>query len=523
MWIDEDDDHADALKSGSEIEAELARYPTREAVCIDAHEDRAAAPGWVSDEKLRDIGELLEMSAADLDGVATFYNLIFREPVGRHVIMLCDSVSCWIMGYERMREHLHATLGIQFGRNHGRRPLHSAAHRLPGRVRPGAGHDDRRRSSRRSRSRQRSTGFWRSTSRHDAGEGRSPQNIRPTEQPLDLEPTSARAAIKALRKALREHDAAGGQEEVKHSSLRGRGGAGFPTGLKWSFVPDGHGCAAAQVPGRQRRRDGAWHLQGPLLMEGNPHQLIEGMISAPTPTRRTSPTSLCAANTSLPPERLARAIAEAYAAGYLGKNILGSGLRPRNVSARQRRPLYVRRGDRRCSTRSRASAPIPRAKPPFPQVSGLWGKPTIVNNVETLCNVPHIINHGAAWFQGLSRTQGCRNQALRRQRQSEAARALGTADGHARSAKSSKSTRAACATACVSRRAARAAPPPISSWKQHLDVPWISREVQKAGSRLGTGTMIVLDDQTCPVGMLRTSFIFSLRSPAAGARPAGAA
>jgi NADH-quinone oxidoreductase subunit E len=71
--------------------------------------------GWVSDESLRDIGELLEMSAADLDGLATFYNLIFRKPVGRHVVMLCDSVSCWIMGYERMREHLISRLGIQFG------------------------------------------------------------------------------------------------------------------------------------------------------------------------------------------------------------------------------------------------------------------------------------------------------------------------------------------------------------------------------------------------------------------------
>ena len=98
-----------------EIEAEMARYPTREAVCIDAMKIVQRHRGWVSDESIRDIGELLEMSPADLDGVATFYNLIFRKPVGRHVIMLCDSVSCWIMGYDRMREHLAARLGIGFG------------------------------------------------------------------------------------------------------------------------------------------------------------------------------------------------------------------------------------------------------------------------------------------------------------------------------------------------------------------------------------------------------------------------
>ena len=98
-----------------EIEAELAHYPTKQAVCIDAMKVVQRHRGWVSDENIRDIGELLEMSPADLDGVATFYNLIFRKAVGRHVIMLCDSVSCWIMGYERMRAHLTEKLGIQFG------------------------------------------------------------------------------------------------------------------------------------------------------------------------------------------------------------------------------------------------------------------------------------------------------------------------------------------------------------------------------------------------------------------------
>ena len=98
-----------------EIEAELARYPTRQAVCIDAMKIVQQHRGWVSDENLTDIAELLEMSPSDLDGVATFYNLIFRRPVGRHVVMLCNSVSCWIMGYEKIRGHLTARLGIQFG------------------------------------------------------------------------------------------------------------------------------------------------------------------------------------------------------------------------------------------------------------------------------------------------------------------------------------------------------------------------------------------------------------------------
>ena len=103
------------VEEREEIEAELTRYPTKEAVCIDAMKIVQRHRGWVSDENIRDIAELLEMSPADLDGVATFYNLIFRKPVGRHVVMLCNSVSCWIMGYDRMREHLTSRLGIQFG------------------------------------------------------------------------------------------------------------------------------------------------------------------------------------------------------------------------------------------------------------------------------------------------------------------------------------------------------------------------------------------------------------------------
>ncbi len=98
-----------------EIEAELPRYPNKKAVCIDAMKIVQRHRGWVSDESVRDIAELLGMSPDELDGVATFYNLIFRKPVGRHVIMFCDSISCWIMGCDRVREHLRQRLGVEPG------------------------------------------------------------------------------------------------------------------------------------------------------------------------------------------------------------------------------------------------------------------------------------------------------------------------------------------------------------------------------------------------------------------------
>jgi NADH-quinone oxidoreductase subunit E len=98
-----------------EIENESTHYPTRRAVCIDAMKIVQKHRGWVSDEALRDIASLLDMAPDELDGVATFYNLIFRHPVGRHVIYLCDSVSCWIVDAEQQRRHLMERLRVQPG------------------------------------------------------------------------------------------------------------------------------------------------------------------------------------------------------------------------------------------------------------------------------------------------------------------------------------------------------------------------------------------------------------------------
>ena len=98
-----------------EIEAELSHYGRKQAVCIDAMKVVQRHRGWVSDEAIRDIAAFLDMASDELDSVATFYNLIFRQPVGRHVILLCNSVSCWIMGYERVRALLQGRLGVEPG------------------------------------------------------------------------------------------------------------------------------------------------------------------------------------------------------------------------------------------------------------------------------------------------------------------------------------------------------------------------------------------------------------------------
>jgi NADH-quinone oxidoreductase subunit E len=98
-----------------EIESHLGKYPYKRAACIDALKIVQRGRGWISDESLKDIAALLEMTPDELDNVATFYNLIFRQPVGKHVILLCDSVSCWLMGYPKIRQHFSERLGIDLG------------------------------------------------------------------------------------------------------------------------------------------------------------------------------------------------------------------------------------------------------------------------------------------------------------------------------------------------------------------------------------------------------------------------
>lgn len=97
------------------IERELHHYPERQGACIEALKIVQRRRGFVSDADLQDIAGFLQMSAAELDGVATFYNLIFRRPVGRHLILMCNSVSCWMLGFDAARAHLAQRLGIGFG------------------------------------------------------------------------------------------------------------------------------------------------------------------------------------------------------------------------------------------------------------------------------------------------------------------------------------------------------------------------------------------------------------------------
>ncbi len=99
----------------AEIEAEYTHYRQKRAACVEALKAVQRRRGWVSDESLSDLADFMEMTTDELDSIATFYNLIFRKPVGRHILLVCTSVSCWVMGYEQILDHIQERLGIGLG------------------------------------------------------------------------------------------------------------------------------------------------------------------------------------------------------------------------------------------------------------------------------------------------------------------------------------------------------------------------------------------------------------------------
>jgi len=334
-------------------------------------------------------------------------------------------------------------------------------------------------------------------------------HIRPGQPPLDLKQYEQAGGYQSVHKALKQLSPGEVTQTVKDSNLRGRGGAGFQTGPKWGFVPMGDAaprpkylvCNADEMePGTFKDRH---------LLEGNPHQLIEAMIVAGYAIQAEVAYIFLRAEYRRSAELLERAIHEAYQSHYLGKRILGTEYSLELY-------LHTSAGRYICGEESalmnalEGKRATPRARPPFPPVVGLWGKPTVINNVETLCNVPHIINHGAEWFRKLARG-------------SDAGTKLYGASGRLKKPGLWELPMGTTMREILEEHAGgmrdgfkfRGVIPGGASTdflvEEHLDLPMDYESVQKAGSRLGTGTMIVLDDRTCPVGMVHNLETFFAR------------
>ena len=211
-----------------------------------------------------------------------------------------------------------------------------------------------------------------------------------------LKTYEARGGYRAARKALQmSPDEI--VEIVKKANLRGRGGAGFPAGMKWSFLPKDRTRTLLCVNADESEPPTFCNR---VLMEHDPHQLIEGTIIAGHATKAQVAYLYMRVEFHEQFHIVQRAIDEAYAAGYLGPNVFGGGY-ALDIFVHRGAGAYVCGEETGLIESLEGKRGWPRIKPPFPAVEGLFRRPTVVNNVETLCCVPHIIERGAEWFTGI--------------------------------------------------------------------------------------------------------------------------
>jgi NADH-quinone oxidoreductase subunit F len=306
----------------------------------------------------------------------------------------------------------------------------------------------------------------------------------------------------ALARALREFSPDELMEEVKKSGLRGRGGAGFPTGQKWSFLPKESlkprylcvNCDESE-PGTFKDR---------MLMERLPHRLVEGVIITAYATKVHHAFIYVRGELALAGRQVARAVLEAYAAGLAGKDILGSGF-DLEITVHRGAGAYICGEESALLESLEGKRGYPRLKPPFPAVVGLYGGPTVINNAETVATVPAVLTYGAETYSayGTERSKGTRVYCLSGhvERPGNYELPLGTPlrtlieefGGGVRGGKGLKAVIPGGSST-----------PLLSPDK--LDTPLDFESIAAAGSMLGSGGVIVLDEDTCIVGaVLRMS------------------
>ena len=281
---------------------------------------------------------------------------------------------------------------------------------------------------------------------------------------------------------------------VKDSGLRGRGGAGFPTGMKWGFIPQNDGKEHYLVVNADESEPGTCKDM-PLLL-ANPHVLIEGMIIASYAIRAKHAFVYLRGEVAHVARRLNLAIADAYKAGFLGKNIFGTGIDLELT-------LHIGAGAYICGEETALLDSLegfrgqPRLRPPFPAIAGLYARPTVVNNVESIAAVPAIVANGADWYQqfGTEKSKGMTLYSL---------------SGHVTNPGQFEAPLGITLRQLLEMSGGIRAGHKLKFWTpggsstpmftdEHLDVPLDYEGVGAAGSMLGTKALQIFDETTCVV------------------------
>jgi NADH-quinone oxidoreductase subunit F len=301
----------------------------------------------------------------------------------------------------------------------------------------------------------------------------------------------------ALPKALKEHTPDDLVEMVKASGLRGRGGAAFPTGVKWGFMPKEPTPARPNYlicncdesePGTFNNRE---------LIERDPHQLIEGVACSAYALRAKKAFIYCRGEFGLGYQRLLGAAKEARAKGFLGEKVLGTDVEI-EIIVHRGAGAYICGEETALMDSLEGFRGHPRSKPPFPAVAGLYAKPTTINNVETICNIPHLVLNGVEWFRSMGTEKSPGTKIL-------------SVSGHVNRPGNYEITLGTPMRELIydicggipNGRELKGAIPGGSSMPvlpaSLVDVAMDFDALREAGSALGSGGMIVFDDTTCMV------------------------
>ena len=409
-----------------------AHYPPehRKAAVLHALYLAQEQQGYLTANAARHVAEVIGITTADVEDVVSYYVMFFRNPVGKFVLQVCNTLSCAVAGSERVIEELERTLGVSVGAIDPTglftiQPMEclGACDRAPV-VMVNNDHWHERLTPEETPAlvdALRANGVAALNGCHLAIEGRPESEwkgktttpVRPRAVP-DYDPVLTKYAFtpggttldhylqnqqgyQGLKKALAmTPDQV--VEAVKASGLRGRGGAGFPTGLKWQFVDKKSPNPKYIVCNADESEPGTF--KDHLLMERNPHLLIEGCVIGCYAIGSKAAYIYIRGEFFHMQPVLEQAIEDARRAGYVGTNILGTGF-DCEVYIHRGAGAYEAGEETALLESLEGKRAQPRYKPPFPAVAGLWACPTAVNNVETLCNVPLVLTRGIEWFASL--------------------------------------------------------------------------------------------------------------------------
>ena len=324
--------------------------------------------------------------------------------------------------------------------------------------------------------------------------------------PEKIEDYIARDGYKAIEKVLFEMTPEQVVEEILKSGLRGRGGAGFPTGMKWKFAQQQPKGQKYMVCNADEGDPGAYMDRSTL--EGDPHSILEAMTIAGYAIGASKGFIYIRAEYPLAIERLQIAIKQAHELGLLGEDILGSGF-SFDIELRFGAGAFVCGEETALLQSIEGNRGMPKPRPPFPAVKGLWGRPTVINNVETLANIPVIINKGADWFNkiGTATTKGTKVFALTGKVNNSGLIEvpMGTTlreiifdiGGGIRGGHQFKAAQTGGPSGGI-------IPP------QFLDTPIDYESLAKIGSIMGSGGLIVMDETDCVVDIAKFYLDFTV-------------